>query len=244
MFPTKPLVLYMNSFIEENKNKYLQMDGLKLLLSLPHDSVDLSIQDYQYREILDNMDYGNKDDGRQKARVALAQMSTEVIISFLKETAFVLKPSAYVFLWVDKFILCEGLHLGWLSAVNDGHKKPILNMVDMITWDKGLIGQGYRSRRQSEHLLIIQKTPKTIKTWKDRSIPDSYSEKILLPRTKGLHPHRKPVGLIKKLIESVTEVGDLVLDPCAGSFSTFSVCDETGRDFIGCDLTLEYVNAV
>ena len=230
----------MNKFIEENKNKYLQMDGLVLLDSLGENSVDLAIEDYQYREVMDKLNYGNEG-SRQSGRVSLEQMSTDTIIEFLTKTAFVLKPSAYVFLWIDKFILCEGHHLSWLKSVNENYEKPILNLVDMITWDKGLIGQGYRSRRKGEHLLIIQKTPKSTKSWMDRGIPDVYPEKIPHPRTKGYHPHRKPMGLISRLIKSCTKEGDLVLDCCAGSFSTFDVCKETGRDFIGCDLTLEYV---
>ena len=242
----------MNKFIEENKNKYLQMDGVKLLCSIGGDSVDVCFFDPQYREVMDKMNYGNEGDGRQQGRLSLEQMDESTIVSFLREITFVLKPSSYLFLWVDKFILCEGIHLGWLKYLNNQDTvipypkkdKPIMNLVDMVTWDKGLIGQGYRSRRKSEHLLIIQKSPKSIKSWTDRAIPDVYTEKIDKPRTKGYHPHRKPVGLISRLIQSVTKEGDLVLDPCAGSFSTFDVCKETGRDFIGCDLTLKYVSGL
>jgi DNA modification methylase len=58
-----------------------------------------------------------------------------------------------------------------------------------------------------------------------------------LPASKRNHPHQKPKELIKVLIEATTSKGDLIVDPCAGSFVVLEVCQETGREFMGCDLT-------
>lgn len=226
------------------------MDGLKLLSSLSDNSIDATFFDPQYRQVLDKLSYGNEG-ARQKGRALLEQMSTETILDFLNQTSRVTKPSGYMFLWIDKFILAEGIHKGWFSTNSygeiDNTKFSLpsffeMNLVDLITWNKGFIGMGYRSRRICEHLLIYQKSPKTTKNWLDKGIPDDYLEKIPNPRTKGLHPHRKPIGLTTRLIESVVPKKGIVLDPCAGSFSTFDACKVTGRNFIGCDLTLEYVN--
>ena len=57
--------------------------------------------------------------------------------------------------------------------------------------------------------------------------------------SKREHPHQKPKGLIKALVEATTEPGELVVDPCAGSFMVLEVCQELGREFMGCDLTYE-----
>ena len=57
--------------------------------------------------------------------------------------------------------------------------------------------------------------------------------------SKRNHPHQKPKGLIKALVEATTEPGELVVDPCAGSFVVLEVCLEVGREFIGVDLTYE-----
>ena len=221
-------------------NTPIQMDGLKLMSKLENESIDACVCDPQYRTVLDKMNYGNEGE-RQKGRAKLEQMDEETIISFLKEITRVLKSSSYLFLWVDKFILCEGTHNHWLAHVNRGvQSNPYITLVDMITWDKQRIGMGYRSRRTAEHLLVLQKSPKTTKNWMSKNIPDVWGEKIENPRTG--HPHRRPVNLIKELLWSVTMNAGLVLDPCAGSFSTLSVCKEIGRNFIGCDLTLEHVN--
>jgi len=119
------------------------------------------------------------------------------------------------------------------------NKDVFMNLVDLITWNKKSFGMGYRTRRTSEYLLIIQKSPKTTKNWLTKNIRDVWEEKIENPRLG--HPHKKPIGLTRELIMSVVPHRGVVLDPCSGSFSTFDACKKTGVNFIGCDLTLEFV---
>lgn len=57
----------------------------------------------------------------------------------------------------------------------------------------------------------------------------------------GLHPTQKPVALFEYLIRTYTQAGELILDPCIGSGTTAIAARQTGRQFIGGDLTLEYV---
>jgi site-specific DNA-methyltransferase (adenine-specific) len=187
---------------------------------------------------MDKMNYGNEG-ARQSERANLPQMSDELIVEFIKETSRVLKPSAYLFLWIDKFILCEGKHLNWFKEVNVV-PKPIMNLVDMITWDKESFGMGARSRRTNEFLLVYQKSPKTTKNWTDKGIPDTWEESIPNPRNKALHPHRKPSTLLKRLITATAKEKDFVLDPCAGSFSVMDAAISSNRNFIGCDISEKY----
>ena len=136
-----------------------------------------------------------------------------------------LVPSGYLFLWVDKFHLCEGIK-GWLTHV------PTLEMVDMITWDKMRIGMGYRTRRKAEYLMVLQKAPRLAKaTWTLHNIPDVWSEKV-----EKVHAHSKPIQLQKQLILATTEPGDLVCDPAAGGYSVLEACRQAGRTFIGGDM--------
>lgn len=48
-----------------------------------------------------------------------------------------------------------------------------------------------------------------------------------------LHPTQKSVKLLKRLIEIFTDVGDTVIDPCAGSGSTLRAAAELGRNAYG-----------
>lgn len=52
-------------------------------------------------------------------------------------------------------------------------------------------------------------------------------------QNSSLHPTQKPVKLLEYMILTYTDVGDLVLDNCAGSCSTGIACHNTGRKFIG-----------
>jgi site-specific DNA-methyltransferase (adenine-specific) len=59
-------------------------------------------------------------------------------------------------------------------------------------------------------------------------------------RERGLHPTQKPVALLEYLIKTYTNENELVLDNCAGSFSTAIACINTGRRFIGYELDEKY----
>lgn len=56
----------------------------------------------------------------------------------------------------------------------------------------------------------------------------------------GFHPTQKPVKLLVDLIETYTNVGDLVLDFTMGSGSTGVACVSTNRKFIGIELDDTY----
>ena len=199
-------------------------NGIDLLKNTATESVKTVFFDPQYRGVLDKLNYGNEGKGRGKNRSSLPQMNESIIITFVKEIDRVLKKSGHLFLWVDKFHLCQGV-LPWT-------KETKLNLVDMIVWDKGKIGMGYRTRRKSEYLLIFQKNPVRAKgIWTDHSIPDVWQEKV-----EKVHPHSKPIELQKRLIMAVTEEGELVLDPAAGGFSVLKACQDCNRNFVGCDI--------
>jgi site-specific DNA-methyltransferase (adenine-specific) len=130
-------------------------------------------------------------------------------------------------LWVDKYILCDGFD----NLISDSE----FETVDLITWNKDRMGMGYRTRRFSEYLIILQKPPKRAKgVWRVHDIPDVWTEKI--ENGNRNHVHAKPVELQKRLIEAVTNKGDIVVDPAAGGYSVMKSALEVGRHFLGCDI--------
>lgn len=212
----------LNSELKINyKNK---IDGLSLLSNLIDNCIKVAFFDPQYRGVLDKLQYGNEGVNRGKARHQLIQMSEDIIIKFIQQLNRVMKPCGHLFLWIDKFHLCQGI-LDWFDNTD-------LNIVDMIVWDKDKIGMGYRSRRKSEYLIIAQKKPIRAKDiWKNHSIPDVWTEKIIKN-----HPHSKPINLQKILIEATTDIGDFVLDPASGGYSVLEACKISNRNFIGGDI--------
>lgn len=59
-------------------------------------------------------------------------------------------------------------------------------------------------------------------------------------RERGSHPTQKPVALFEYLIKTYTNVGDLVLDNCAGSFTTAIAAENTKRNWICIEQLEEY----
>lgn len=207
------------------QDERLRMDGAKFLKLLPEGHFAAAFFDPQYRGILDKMSYGNEGQSRSQARCELPQMAEDTIAEFVRLIGRALIPTGHLFLWVDKYHLCTGVS-PWLQQTD-------LEVVDLVTWDKKSFGMGYRTRRTSEHLIVVQKKPRRAKgVWQVHDIPDVWHEK----KVKRSHPHAKPIELQERLVEAVTNPGDFVIDPAAGSFSVLEACARVGRRFLGCDI--------
>lgn len=206
-------------------NTRLKMDGLDFLSALPGAAIPVAFFDPQYRGVLEKLSYGNEGKTRGTRRCALEQMSEAVIGRFLRGIDRALMPSGHLFLWVDKFHLCQGVR-PWLDGT-------ALDIVDLVTWDKGTIGMGYRTRRRAEYCVVLQKQPRKAKgVWKTHNIPDVVQEQV----SRRDHPHAKPVDLQGDLMAAVSHEGDFAIDPAAGSFSVLQAAQNRRRTFLGCDL--------
>jgi site-specific DNA-methyltransferase (adenine-specific) len=211
-------------------------DALDLLRALPTAGAPLAFFDPQHRGVLDRLKFGNEG-ARQRGRAKLPFMSEDYIDACCREIERTLTPGGYLMLWVDTFGLCEAHHLRiadppeWLAKRSHESSAGALKVVDLISWDCLRMGMGKRSRRRGDYLLILQKPPVSARTWRDHAIPSRWPEKV----GKAAHPHIKPIGLISRLIAAVTEPGDLVVDPAAGSFVVMKAAHQLGRNFVGCD---------
>lgn len=222
-------------------NTRQRMDGLDFLSLLPPSTIPVAFLDPQYRGVLEKLAYGNEGKDRGKRRCALEQMNESMIGRFARGIDRALIPSGHLFLWVDKFHLCQGVR-PWFDGTS-------LDIVDLVTWDKCTLGMGYRTRRRAEYCVVLQKQPRKAKgVWKVHNIPDVISEDVpedveedfpeVCPErvSRREHPHAKPVELQAKLLAAVSHEGDYVIDPAAGSYSVLEAARLRGRNFLGCDL--------
>ena len=86
--------------------------------------------------------------------------------------------------------------------------------------------------------LLIERSDRYFYT--SRASPTDRSEG--LPEGQlNPHPTVKPTDLMQWLVRLVTPRGGLVLDPFMGSGSTGKACMLEGREFIGIDITPEYI---
>ncbi len=58
-----------------------------------------------------------------------------------------------------------------------------------------------------------------------------------------IHPTQKPINVLRRLIEIFTDVGDTVIDPCAGSASTLRAAYESNRNAYGFEISREFYNS-
>ena len=73
-------------------------------------------------------------------------------------------------------------------------------------------------------------------TWYFPRVAGTFKER------EGFHGCQMPEQLLGRIIRLCTNVGDLVIDPFAGSATTLAVAKKLGRKFIGFELSPEYVD--
>lgn len=91
-------------------------------------------------------------------------------------------------------------------------------------------------RRDAEYIVYAAKGP-----WQrvhDRCLPGIYRHTV--NTADKVHLTSKPIPLIRDLL-AVTPEGGTVLDPFLGGGTTALACIETGRRFVGIELSPEYV---
>ncbi|WNE40128.1 MAG: Modification methylase DpnIIB [Mycoplasmataceae bacterium] len=160
-------------------------------------------------------------------KTPLAYQTEQEINQFMQEIERILEPNGYLCLWVNKWVLLEYRIQNWLKNVDK------LKVVDVLAWNKDKLGMGARFRNQLEFLVLLQKFPYKV-NFPDRRITNLWTEKI----NQKKHPHQKPLQLLKRLISTLTQESDLIIDPCAGSFVSLTACQALNRNFLGCDLTI------
>ena len=117
-------------------------------------------------------------------------------------------------------------------------KQCQFNQQNLIKLDKPIKSGRERKRNDEQHRLgVAGKTDYYTKfTGWQTSV-------LSFPNPSGaghLHPTQKPVELIRWLVRTYTNEGDLVLDNCMGSGTTAIACIKEKRHFIGYEITKEY----
>ena len=73
-------------------------------------------------------------------------------------------------------------------------------------------------------------------TWYFPRVAGTFKER------EGFHGCQMPEQLLGRIIRSCSHPGDLVLDPFSGSGTTLAVAKKLGRDYIGFDLSPQYID--
>ena len=101
-----------------------------------------------------------------------------------------------------------------------------------LVWDKKAPGMGGAIRAQHE-LITVFCTEHPVLAGSCFSVLSYY-------RDAELHPHMKPLPLMRKLVEVFTPNSATILDPFMGSGTTGVAAVQMGRDFIGIEREEKY----
>jgi DNA modification methylase len=96
-----------------------------------------------------------------------------------------------------------------------------------------------------EAWIYFTKTTKTGTFNNNGKALHDYIESSITPKNEkryGGHPTQKPESIMQFFVETLSNTGDVIMDPFMGSGTTGVVSKRTGRDFVGVELNDEYFN--
>lgn len=127
----------------------------------------------------------------------------------------------------------ENISVFSIGGCSNGSKIP------MKYNPQGVINDYEEYKEQSTQ--IFHSKPKVV-GGKYKSMRNCPKSVLVFGKEKGLHPTQKPVALLEYLIKTYSNENDLILDNCAGSFSTAIAAINTNRSFIGIEKEENYFN--
>jgi hypothetical protein len=179
---------------------------------------------------------------KHKDFVEGASMSEPEAISFFTELLGASVPhvvqNGAVFLFID--------HRG-MYGLTEATRSLGLSHICTVAWDKTAGGMGGLYRHQVEFVLVLAKGERIAvnnvqlgRHGRNRTTLWSSSgmAQFGADRKAALeaHPTVKPVQLLSEAILDVTNVGDVVLDPCMGTGSTIVAANRVNRVGVGVEI--------
>ena len=198
-------------------------DCLEVLPTLEAGSVDAVITDPPYGIAFVSGHYRN---GNPHGAMHEDDITNAVWLAFL---ARVVKPTGAIYSFTRWDVLGTWKRLFEFFG---------LHVKNCIVWDKQRTGMGdLRGAYAPQHEMILFAS-RGRHLLKQGRPPDIISA----PRIGATrdHPTEKPVPLLIEFITNSTDIGDTVFDPFMGSGTTGVACVQTGRKFIGIEISEEY----
>ena len=191
----------------------LAVNSLELLEMLGAKSVTAVFFDPQYQCVVDKLHDSKDGQNHGKERCKSSQTTEDAIAELIRAFDRILKPNGYLFLWLDKDHLCNGIH-SWIDDTN-------LNVKDMIVWNNDTCDKGSLNRRTCKYLMVFQKLPTTAKDiWNGHSLPDIWNESV-----DNARQYLTPAALQEWLLGLVIKPGDTFINCIAGDLAVLEICE-------------------
>ena len=207
-------------------------DCLKVLSSMPDNSVDLIITDPPYKTITGgNSNGANSERPRGMLggnRKLFTHQNNIKIGDWMPELYRIAKDGSHIYIFTNSLNLTEMLTM----SANVGFK-----LHNLLVWEKNNCTPSQFYMKNCEYILFLRKG-------KAKWINDIGGSKTVHKFNNiiggKLHPCEKPVDLLEFYISNSSNKEDVVLDPFMGSGSTGVAAKNLNRDFIGIELDEKY----
>jgi site-specific DNA-methyltransferase (adenine-specific) len=215
--------------INEYLNKIYNVDCIEAMSQLPDQSVQMILTDIPYGEVTKNGAERAKYNGQlRNINKGAADTLTFDLDTFLEQCARVSNGGIYIFCGIEQ--------VSKVYSYFDRHKDF---MVRQCGWRKT-----NPSPANGQHMWLSSLEncvfAKRRKTKFNQSCKNAIWD-FPVGRSKR-HPTEKPLKLFEYLIESSSNIGDIVLDPCIGSGTTAEASLNLGRNYIGYEINKDYYN--
>ena len=222
------------------KKELLHGDCRELIKGIPDESVDLVLTDPPFGiPILEELESVGRGDSMSFTAItkhsdnASVEEIKSILGALMPELRRVLKPGGHVYM----FFAME--HYEYIRSTM-GLFELVANPVPLI-WFKGRSTapfMGYDYAACYEPIMFAYKPPRTRRlTSPCKSVLTEYEP---IHAKDKQHPFEKPLKLLKYFIKQSTMLGQVVLDPFAGSGSTLVAARDVGRSGIGFELDKEH----
>ena len=233
-------------------NQVLQGDCLELMRTIPDKSVDMILCDLPYGttasswdKIIDSNSMWKEYERIVKDKGAICLFSSGLFTNKLINS----NDKLYRYKWIW-FKTKRG---NFVNAKN----RPMTAYEEICIFSKGVTANGCENKMNyhPQDLKPIYKVNKdggsrfgtmagkrpshqetTIQEWTNYPFDVLQFDSV----GKPIHPTEKPTQLLEYLIKTYTNEGDLVLDNCAGSFTTAIAAENTKRNWICMEQLEEY----
>ena len=194
-------------------NKIYCMDALEGLKQIEDESVDCVIIDPPYGINYLSNHYKNGNPHKEI-------INDDVLFIPMDDLWRVLKPTGCMFIFYS-------------------HKKPLVDerVKNVIVWVKNNWTAGDLEGDFGNQYELIAYMPKDDFKILSKRYSNVWKFNRVVPE---FHPTQKPVDIIRRLIETATNEGMLVLDCFMGSGTTAVACKQLNRNFIGFELDKGY----
>jgi adenine-specific DNA-methyltransferase len=120
-----------------------------------------------------------------------------------------------------------------LKTVGEAGKMSNTELEEVLRQNYEVLRQNYEDLRQNYEDLRRYFNPKANYT-------DVWTTNLTSCTDIQIHPTQKPISIIRRIIETSSKEGDIVLDLFSGSGTTGVAASNLGRDFIGIEKSEEY----